>query len=117
MEDEFVKWTDKMIANTEYWVEANTYERWRLYDEFGAETVWKQEPMGCTYILGYVMDNMPVNISITWIYINDRLVAFYHGCSMVVDNRLIDRFLHNKPKTDAMNFHICIDDLFKEEEI
>lgn len=112
--EKFDKWSDEMIAKTEHWVEANSCEQQYLWKDFGPESIlkkhsWEQEGMGIVRKLGE-LDNMPVNISISWAYIDGHLVGFYYSPSMVTDYRMLDEFIKKtgKQEVDAMNFHNCI---------
>ena len=55
------------------------------------------------------LDGRPIVVSLSWSYVGDMLVCFYHGCSQLVDHQMIEEFLDetfpNTPRTDAANFH------------
>jgi hypothetical protein len=124
------------FSGTFFLIEANSYEMQSLWAEYSNESLrlgkwnrynWHQISMGKTYQLG-TLDGRPINVAVFWAIINERKVAFYYGCSQLVDHALIEKWWRSLkiPKwdrgtrlahCDASNFHHCInaiDDLNSE---
>ncbi len=63
-------------------------------------------------IIGEI-DARPICVSISYVRLNGKLVAFYDGTSQLVDLKMIDEWieLHAKdiPSANASNFHQCFD--------
>ncbi len=51
-EQEWVVRSDKMIAETEYWIEATGFERHCLWQEWNEKIQWEQLPEGCVITIG-----------------------------------------------------------------
>ncbi len=105
-------------------VEANSFEQhalWTMYhykDVGFGQVPWEEGFMGHGITIGY-FKKMPVVISLNYARINGRLVAFFYGCSQVVDHRMVDAWVDERtahlrspdgrPSTcDSMNFGHCI---------
>lgn len=81
---------------------------------------WKQGS-GFSIVIGY-LDKRPINVSFMIHEINDNKVCFYHGCSELVDHKMIKDWLISRFQlthdnygrwnhSDANNFHNCIQGL------
>ena len=79
--------------------------------------------MGYITTIGY-LDCRPIEIEFSLATIKGKIVAFYYGCSELVDNKMIHDWLISRfqkthdnytrwNQTDAMNFHNCIHSLDK----
>jgi len=114
------------LRNTDFVVEANSYERLQLWKEFSKEAQeqedvrprprfkWEQESYGFMVDVGEV-NGMPVVLSGFFALINERRIMFYNATSRMVDHRMVDAWLDEncdpmycggsrKARTDAMNF-------------
>jgi hypothetical protein len=114
-------------ASVEYVVEANTFERHKLWEEWAwGDVQWKDGTSGSLITVGYMGDS-PVVISILVANILGYDVIFWHPTSRVVDYQMIEAWLEkNVPvyqtkvaehKSDAMNFHNCIHHLNHHKQI
>jgi hypothetical protein len=71
-------------------------------------------------------ERRPIVISLNWAMIDGQLVCFWHGCSQLVDYRMINEWLNKnfdgthdggrRSATDSMNFHNCIGAIKRKNE-
>ena len=95
------------LKDTEYFIEAASFEILTLWNENKDRVDWKELTSGVLFDLG-TLDGMLVTMSIRWAKINGHLVAFYDLLGQVVDYRMVDALIQKVPKTNAMNFHHCL---------
>lgn len=60
----------------------------------------------------------PINISLSWAWIDDQLVCFWYPCSQLVDHKMIEQWFDQnfhqthdggrRSRVDHQNFHNCI---------
>lgn len=116
--EQFIEWGDKMIAATEFWVEADGFARQALWSEWHTKLNWRSEGRGTGLQIGE-LDSRPVMLCLIWEWLNGRLVCFYEATSQVVDHAMIEKWLEktcngkrthdDRPITcDANNFHHCL---------
>lgn len=88
---------DELLEEIEYAVEANSFESQCLWQRFSNQEgiVWEICPQGKMITLGKT-DGMPVCMSVFVNKINGVNVLFYEMTSLVVDYRLVDKFLEEK---------------------
>jgi hypothetical protein len=108
---------EECFTNTQFWVEADSFSRHELWAKFHKDYVWKQILTGLNITVGHVNDRSVV-ISVSWFYIDNVRVGFYHGCSQLVDHLMIEEWFkkydvkydrdHRRAFTDAGNFHHCL---------
>jgi hypothetical protein len=111
---------DPRFKNTEYAVEADSYTRQSLWEQWSTQAMfkrpncnninWEQDCMGCLLQIGQ-LDNRPVNIEFYWAKLNGHSILFYNACSQLVDHAMTKTWLKkycNTPKCDANNFHHVI---------
>ncbi len=102
---------EEALAGTEYIVEANSFEKHTLWDEYNTTNNWEQHLSGWLPKVG-VTDERPVCISVLWATINGKFVLFWHPTSSLVDHFKIEEYLKTKcpnvKSCDANNFHQCI---------
>lgn len=121
---------EEMLKETFYLVEATSFEHHCLWAENSHQSdrrvfdaiEWIQGNPGRMIEIGKVGD-MPVVISLHWDFLNGQPVCFWHATSLVVDYRLVNRWLEEnftnkthdgRPATcDAFNFHHCSGELRK----
>jgi hypothetical protein len=115
---------EELLAGTEYLIEANSFERMHLYNEY------KDRGWNGRYIAGYgkqvgTLAGFPVFISLSFTMYKDHLICFYEATSVIVDHDMISKWLQNNTKcgilhgggvhyywrTDAMNAHIAFQEL------
>lgn len=116
MDTEMQKFLDGVIGV----VDANNYEHLCLWEENKKYSIrtWQEQLGGLLEKVGE-LDGMPVCISLRVDIVGGQKILFMYPTSMVVDHRLIDKWLEkNMPKTaygmkynphilnrtDAMNF-------------
>lgn len=105
------------LQNVVFLVEANSFERMKLWEEFSHKHSWVQDNEGYLEIIG-TLDNRPVCISFVFVKIDGFLVAFCDASSEVVDYKMINDWFdkncnpltkdNRKARCDAMNFHTCL---------
>jgi hypothetical protein len=118
------------LKDIDFLVQANSNERFNLWleysnsskDERKNERVdWKQINTGFMITIGS-LDSRPVAIEFSFAIIKGKKIAFYTGCSQVVDHKMIDEWLISRFQrthdnysrwnhVDAINFHNCINSL------
>jgi hypothetical protein len=125
MNPEALRRLSEDFHNVFFLVEASDYERHSLwkeyskeYDQYDGRVDWKEERRGYFYEIGR-LDDRPVCVSVVFASVNGKRVAFYYGCSQLVDHKMIEEWLDQLdiPKwgggrrscTDASNFHHCLD--------
>jgi hypothetical protein len=112
--------------HTVYLVEATDQEKHFLWERWALQNVqyptalpkekvdWKEISIGKVRTVGEV-NNKPICIGLTWVYINSQLVCFYETTSRMVDWDMIDNYVRNRwpsvPRTNSTNFHNCIDNI------
>ena len=120
------------LKDIDFLVAANSNERFNLWLEYSnsykderknTRVDWKQISTGFMRTIGY-LDSRPVEIEFSFAIIKEKMVAFYYGCSQVVDHKMIDEWLISRFQrthdnysrwnhVDAANFHNCINSLDK----
>ncbi len=116
---------DKRFAQTEYVIEATSFEMitlWRENDERITKSpryhlTWKEENPGCFVRVGYFLGS-PINVAFFWSILNGHRVMFYETTSHISSGPIIAEWLdlHCNPydqyecqcRTNAMNFGSCI---------
>ena len=111
----------RKLLETEYIVEATSYESLMLWQEYSLEGAirgrrpanfelldWKQEGMGWGICIGH-LEKRPVYVSVLWNIINGHRVLFVEMTSQVADYVMMEDWLekvcpNSISKTDAMNF-------------
>ncbi len=120
-EQEWIARSDKLIADTQFWVEATGFERHSLWVEWNEKIQWERLPEGCVITVG-ILDSRPVNLGLTWTRLNGHLICFWDTHSQVVDHVQIEAWLDKTTlgkrtwedrciTCDSMNFHHCLDGL------
>lgn len=70
----------------------------RLYKEGGkyppVSIKWEQRNPGCSVRIGTV-DGRPINVGVSYAYLNGHLVVFYEGLSQLVDWAMIDSWIRH----------------------
>lgn len=111
-----------IFKDVKYLIEANHNETHTLWERFHdkpayPETIyvkdWKEISMGRIVTIGYLMDR-PIAVELYFAILNGSKVAFYEGCSALVDHNMIEQWLrlHTQVgKTNATNFHHCLSEL------
>ncbi len=111
-------------------VEANSNEYFSLWQNFAHESPhrlypnvsikWEQDNPGKAIEIGKVVKR-PTCVSITYAILNGHRVAFYCGCSQLVDHKMIETWIEHftndlkydggtrHAECDAANFHACFD--------
>ncbi len=120
---------DKRFAETEFVVQATSYEILSLWREFSLESTnsiqsehirvsWSQDNPGLWIQLGTVAGRN-VALSCVWNILNGHRVLFWDKCGTCYDHFMIDRWLMKHcfiryddglrlAHTDAMNFGSCL---------
>lgn len=117
-QEQFVAWGDKMIAATEFWIEADSFAGHALWREWHERLEWRQEGRGQMLNIG-MFYNRPVSLNLWWHYLDGHLVCMYDCCSQVADYAMVEKWVCEKigerrtlegrwPHCDAMNFHNCL---------
>lgn len=109
-------------------VEATSFEKLSIWQYYSPQshtkgshpaTSWVQKLSGGAFCAGDFGD-MPVNIEFTFECINGKWVMFYDPCSMVVDHRLVEKWLDDHMShakhTNAMNFHNIMHHIYRLNE-
>lgn len=102
-----------MIQQTTLIVEATSYEKLCLWQEWHTKCVWDQILTGILPTIGK-LDGRPIVVSLFWARINGKMVLFYEPTSQLVDHLMIDKWFREtfpcavgyekEWKIDAMNF-------------
>lgn len=76
---------------------------------------WEQIALGYGDTVGE-FGGMPVAVSVTFARVLGQVIVFYEATSQVVDHRMVEKwtqtaFPASRGRTNATNFHICVDDL------
>lgn len=123
------------LGDTVFIVDANSYEHLCLWRESAKQADrplidnpvdWRQDNAGHMLTLGH-LDGMPVTLLLRWDIIDGCRVMFIDSPSAITDSRMVDRWLEEncKPptydggrpaRTDAMNFHHCLDAIRQRRE-
>lgn len=113
--------SESRLAATEYLVQATHEEGFMLWKTWHEKFEWVQITHGFGHVVGNVrlqkpngeFESMPVAISMWWGILEGHLVCFYEDTSLVVDHRMIEKWIRPQVKkhTNATNFHQCIHDL------
>lgn len=105
---------DRLIAATEYLVEADSFARLALWGQNHKSLRWESPSIGVARHLG-TLDDMPVVVHLCWGILAGHTVCFWELVSMVTDLRM---WYRDRATTfpgirtcDAMNFHNCLLDL------
>lgn len=99
-----------------YVVEADDFARLMLWKENNDRKFinWQELWPGSWFLVGSMRndESMPVCLSCMFVKLNGRVVCFYECTSRYVDwdivNKWFDDNLPNAKRTNAMNFHSCI---------
>lgn len=113
---------DPRFASTVLLVEANDFEQMALWQKYAKQSQsapfpkyidWREfrhsgHSKSKTFTVGYV-NQLPVNVTLTWEILDGHLVCFYYAISRMVDWQMIEEalgklFPNKKAKTDASNF-------------
>lgn len=114
---------DPRFKKTAYVVEATDCERNMLWREWAPFIPWLQDSYGMNVTVGKLGDH-PVCVNISWDILNDRRVMFYSDSSMVVDHRMVEKWIkENLPQcfdnvcwsTNATNFSHCLNHVWPYE--
>lgn len=98
------------IEKVKYAVETTSYESLALWKEWHERVNWEQLNPGKICTVGHINDR-PINVELSWNKINGHKILFYHGCSMLVDHDMVEKWLKKNAlleypnMVDAMNFH------------
>lgn len=137
--EKYDAWAAQMLKDTEAIVDADSYARLRLWEEFAVEGqafttdrflrpryYWEQISRGICETVGVIKigkEELPVAIMAFWARLRvakgdpGKLVMFWEATSQVVDHRMIDRWFKdnlrkNVVKYNASNFHNVVQTLF-----
>lgn len=109
------------LKDIDFLVSANSNETFNLWSEYNRKVDWEQINTGFMITIGQ-LDSRPVTIEFSFAIIKRKKVAFYNGCSQVVDHKMIDEWLISRFQrthdnysrwnhVNATNFHNCINSL------
>lgn len=111
---------EKRWPLTEYVVEATHEEQFQVWLRTPESVTWNQGH-GWLVTVGHVLvgpdvdhlERMPVTVSVIWNLIDGHLIAFYEAESLVVDHRMVEKYIRGNcsKHTNATNFHHCAHDL------
>lgn len=116
----------QMLQKTAFVVEATSFEQHCLWMQHSIDSNnriyspvnWEQINPGWIVNVGE-LNNMPINILISWAKNDGCLVMFWYSCSRITDSVKAEEWINksfngkwdNKTRdaiTNAMNFHHCI---------
>lgn len=106
----------RKLAKVVFFVEANSFEVFTLWQQHHKEIPWEQDLQGFVETISHIEDR-PINLEFSFQTINGKLVAFYTGISALVDHTMIEEWIVSKfpvkngdrrAMSDAQNFHQCI---------
>ena len=111
------------LKDIEFLVSANSNEAFTLWSKYNQKVDWEWIYTGFVITIGS-LDSHPVSIEFLFAIIKGKKVAFYNGCSQVVDHKMIDEWLISRFQrthdnysrwnhVNATNFHNCINSLDK----
>lgn len=90
--------------------EATDFEHLALWQRWHEHVRWEQIREGRAYEIG-TLDRRPICVCVFWAVIAGQRVVFYHGCSLLVDHAMVQRWVRANVLTpggthaNAMNFH------------
>lgn len=92
------------------WSEESASHGWG--DARSPRLPWEQITLGYGDTIGH-FGGMPVAVSVTFARVLGQVIAFYEATSQVVDHRMVGKwtqtaFPSSRGKTNATNFHICV---------
>ncbi len=117
---------ESRLAKTLFIVEATSFEQYCLWENNASNSIYcryknslKWEQMDGWLVTVGEYRKRQCCISVSWARINNKLVMFYYPTSRFVDWNMIDKWINKhfqgkwdkqtrKAKTDAQNFHLCI---------
>lgn len=101
---------EQKLIDTEYFVEANSYEKLHLWKDYNEKYEWIQDSSGFGLEIGSIGSNMPVFVSFHFAKVNNTNVCFYQATSRYVDHTMVENWIRKycNKITDANNFHnVC----------
>lgn len=117
---------DPRIAQTKFLVEADSFSRHCLWQEWHERVQWidqngiLQTVANVEIIHGDKIKESPICISLLWGLIDGHLVCFWHATSITVDYQIIEDWIkkHFNPEltTDAENFHSLVHHIQRQNE-
>ncbi len=123
---EFTAPEDPRFKETFFLVQATHFEKHQLWKEWHKSVDWQQEDAGYGQEIGTLADR-PVVLSVFWVRINGRLVAFWELTSGVADYIMAENWFSQyctpakwdatrSAKCNASNFHLCIQAIEEENK-
>lgn len=114
-------WEDKCKTSV-FFVEANAFERFCLWEKHSKETCWEDDNAGGWERIGFVdkKKKKPIFVEFWFAKIHGKRICFYSTTSRHNDSQKVEEYIkENYPvkwdngtrvaMTDAMNFHHAID--------
>jgi hypothetical protein len=110
--------TDERFKDVVFLVEATDFEVLALWESKRGSLRWEWERRGFSVHIGNI-EKRPICVAFQFARIEDQRIAFYEGCSELVDHEMIDNWLRKhcyfkwdggtrRAHCNAMNFHLCI---------
>lgn len=123
---------ESRLSKTLFIVEATSFEQHSIWEKnrdgrFASHFEWQHIPDGWLVEVGEI-NSKPCCISVSWAKIEGYLVMFYHPTSRMVDWQMIEAWISEsfqgkwdsgtrKAKTDAQNFHHCVDAINERKQL
>lgn len=109
---------DERFKRTFFLVEASSFERLCLWQEWHKKVKWEPSILGCMGQIG-TLDGLPVILNVFWVFIEGRLIGFWEFTSEVTDHRMAEKWFDTnckikrvrglrRARCNAMNFSICM---------
>ena len=113
---------EEALPNVRFVVECNSFEQLQLWKQYKDEVSWEENLCGFMPKVGELCGR-PIHLEIHFAKIHGKTVMFYEACSQLVDYLQVDDWLIKNayphcgydensggchPRTNAMNFHICV---------
>ena len=102
-------YSDEWFKTVHAHVNATYFEQFCIWEKYNQNHNWIQNPHGKLLTLGMV-DNRPTCVSLNTVTVDNKVILFFEGTSMLCDHQLINDFIKAKcPQVrlfvDAQNFH------------
>ena len=93
----------------------------KVHDDNQKRVDWKQEYAGFATCIGEIKKR-PIYVEFSFAYINGHKIAFYNGCSELVDYKMVENYMTKNFQlthdnycrwnhVNAANFHNCVNSL------
>jgi hypothetical protein len=107
---------DNRLETSVYFVEANSFERLKLWEEYHKEVDWEEDNSGFYQTVGELGKGKPISVCFVFDKIYGVRICFYDVTSRYSDYVMVEKFIkenYTRNLTNAMNFHHAIQECEK----